>query len=62
MARGLGLRVVAEGVETPAQLDFLRENGCRHVQGFLFSRPLPAPDLEALLQDPGFPAHRYGDR
>lgn len=55
MAKGLGLRVVAEGVETRAQLDFLRANGCRYVQGFLFSRPLPASELEALLNRPDLP-------
>lgn len=37
----LGMTVTAEGVETQAQLDFLRRNGCDRVQGFLFSRPLP---------------------
>jgi len=61
MARGLDLRVVAEGVETRAQRDFLRENGCRYVQGFLFSAPVPAGDLEALLTDPAFPASRVGE-
>ncbi len=55
MAQGLGLRVVAEGVETKAQLDFLRENGCRYVQGFLFTRPVSAAAMKALLDDPGFP-------
>lgn len=58
MARGLGLRVVAEGVETPAQLEFLRRNGCPCVQGFLFSKPLPAAEMKALLDDPRFPQHR----
>ena len=42
MARGLKLRVVAEGVETPAELSFLREAGCEEVQGFLLGRPAPA--------------------
>ncbi|WP_197474252.1 EAL domain-containing protein [Rhodobacter xanthinilyticus] len=39
MARGLELRVVAEGVETEAQAAFLREIGCDAVQGFFFARP-----------------------
>lgn len=43
LARRLGLSVVAEGVETPAQLDVLRRESCKVVQGFLFGRPL-APE------------------
>lgn len=42
MARGLRLRVTAEGVETEGQLAFLREQGCEDVQGFLFGEPVPA--------------------
>jgi diguanylate cyclase (GGDEF)-like protein len=42
MARGLRLRVTAEGVETQEQLQFLREQGCEEVQGFLFGEPVPA--------------------
>ena len=42
MARGLGLNVIAEGIETQEQLDFLLEHRCAMGQGFLFSRPLPA--------------------
>ncbi|MEQ1848878.1 MAG: EAL domain-containing protein, partial [Nitrospira sp.] len=44
MAHGLGLRTLAEGVETQEQLDFLRELGCEVVQGFILSQPL-AVDL-----------------
>ncbi len=47
MAHGLGKRVVAEGVETEAQLEFLRDLGCDGIQGFLFSRPVP---IEAMAQ------------
>ncbi|MBZ5488594.1 EAL domain-containing protein [Halomonas aquamarina] len=46
MARGMGLEVVAEGVETQEQCRFLIDAGCAVVQGFYFSRPLPAAELE----------------
>ncbi|MHB8728271.1 MAG: sensor domain-containing protein [Sulfuricaulis sp.] len=50
MGHGLGLKVIAEGVETQGQLAFLRNQGCDGMQGFLFSRPLPAAELTRLLQ------------
>lgn len=50
MARRLKLRIVAEGVETPAQLDFLHQHGCEHVQGFLFGRPADLCDLAPSLE------------
>lgn len=49
LARNLGLRVVAEGIETDAALDLLAAEGCEVGQGFLFSRPLPAEQLTPLL-------------
>ncbi len=52
LAHKLGLEVVAEGVETEAQLKFLRSIGCEKIQGYLISRPLPADQLEALLRQP----------
>jgi len=45
MAHALGMAVVAEGVETAAQLQVLRELGCNEVQGYFISRPLAAEDL-----------------
>jgi diguanylate cyclase (GGDEF)-like protein/PAS domain S-box-containing protein len=49
LAHSLDLNVVAEGVETQAQLNFLREGGCDQVQGFLLSKPLSADDCMTLL-------------
>ena len=50
LAHSLRLEVVAEGVETEAQLDFLRDLGCDQIQGYLFSKPLPPAELEELLR------------
>jgi len=52
MAARLGLQTIAEGVETPGQLDFLRTSGCAEGQGYLFSKPLPAAAFEAFLRQP----------
>jgi EAL domain-containing protein (putative c-di-GMP-specific phosphodiesterase class I) len=49
MAHSLKLAVVAEGVESAEQLAFLQQHGCEVVQGYLFSQPLAAEDLGALL-------------
>jgi diguanylate cyclase (GGDEF)-like protein len=51
LGRSLGLRVIAEGVETESQLDNLRSKGCHEMQGFLFSRPVPATQMTALLKN-----------
>jgi diguanylate cyclase (GGDEF)-like protein len=51
MATALNLRVVAEGVETPGQRDLLVAMGCNELQGFLFSMPMPAYELERLALD-----------
>jgi EAL domain-containing protein (putative c-di-GMP-specific phosphodiesterase class I) len=61
MARQLGLRVVAEGVEEPGQMEFLRRHGCDEYQGFLFSPAVP-PDAFALILRRGLdPTSRDGD-
>lgn len=53
LARVLGMDVVAEGIETRAQYDLLRQLGCRYGQGFLFARPMPAEAITHLSQLPG---------
>ena len=51
MAHGLGLTVVAEGVETLAQRDFLTDVGCDLLQGYLFSQPVPPKALVLLISE-----------
>jgi len=51
MARALNLHVVAEGVETPAQLDFLRSLACNEIQGYLFCPPVPGDTIESMLKE-----------
>ncbi len=50
MAESMGLITIAEGVETPEQLEFLRRHGCREVQGYHLSRPLSAADFETFVR------------
>ena len=50
LARNLGLKTIAEGVETEGQLAFLREGGCDEVQGYYYARPLPTEAFEAFLR------------
>jgi diguanylate cyclase (GGDEF)-like protein len=52
LGRDLALKVIAEGVELPAQAAVLRELGCRYVQGYLYARPAPAAELDHLLSAP----------
>jgi diguanylate cyclase (GGDEF)-like protein/PAS domain S-box-containing protein len=51
LGRSLGLAVIAEGVETEAQRDFLERHDCHAYQGYLFSRPLPAEQFESFMRD-----------
>jgi EAL domain-containing protein (putative c-di-GMP-specific phosphodiesterase class I) len=55
MAHSLKLKVIAEGVETGDQLEFLRSEGCDKIQGYLFARPLSQPDITAFI-------HHFGAR
>jgi EAL domain-containing protein (putative c-di-GMP-specific phosphodiesterase class I) len=55
LARSLGLRVIAEGVENLRQMDVLHRLGCGLMQGFLFSKALPPDDLENWLQQTVLP-------
>jgi EAL domain-containing protein (putative c-di-GMP-specific phosphodiesterase class I) len=49
LSRAFDMTTVAEGVETPAQLAFLRKAGCNESQGYFHSRPIPAPDFALLM-------------
>jgi diguanylate cyclase (GGDEF)-like protein len=50
MGHSLGMKVIAEGVETQEQLAFLRTHSCNEVQGFLFSRPLPQEEISRMIE------------
>ena len=50
LALAFDLSIIAEGVETRGELDFLAEHGCHEYQGYLFSRPVVAGDFEGLLR------------
>ncbi len=52
LGSSLGIPTLAEGVETKKQLAWLREAGCTEMQGYLFSRPIPASEIAGLLSSP----------
>jgi Amt family ammonium transporter len=54
LSQGLGIPVLAEGVETPSQVATLRELGCRLFQGFAFARPLDGPEFAATVRNPAW--------
>ena len=51
MGQNLNLKVLAEGVETEGQVEILRDSGCDYIQGYYFSRPMPASEMLPFLQD-----------
>ena len=51
MAHSLGLKTIAEGVETIGQLDYLRGQGCNEIQGYYYSKPLLADELKIFIQE-----------
>lgn len=52
MAHKLSLKVVAEGIETKDQVDFLKQNRCEYGQGFMIARPMPGTELESYIREP----------
>ncbi|WP_199624524.1 EAL domain-containing protein [Paenibacillus alkalitolerans] len=56
MSQQMKMRSLAEGVETREQLQFLREKGCNEIQGYVYSKPLPADQFERLLREPIVPS------
>ena len=49
LAKSLNLKVIAEGVETEAQKDFLLQNGCENIQGYFYGKPMPEKEMNILL-------------
>ena len=52
MTKTIGVPIIAEGVETEKQKDFLLDLGCRYIQGYYFYKPMPAADYERLITNP----------
>jgi len=51
MSNSLGKEIIAEGVETESQLEFLKRQGCRYIQGYYFSKPLPVDEFEKFVEE-----------
>lgn len=51
LAKSLNLKVIAEGVETQEQKEFIVKNGCDNIQGYFYSKPVPAHEFEKILKD-----------
>jgi diguanylate cyclase (GGDEF)-like protein len=62
IAGALGLHVVAEGIETEEQLEYLRSRGCDRAQGYLLARPMPMADAEMMMAIPGAPSGTVSPR
>ena len=50
LGKSLNLKLIAEGVETQEQRDFIRDNGCELIQGYFYSKPVPAKEMQKLLE------------
>ena len=62
MIRQLGMEMIAEGVETAEQADFLKDKGCREMQGYFFHKPLPVDEFEKVIDGEGGTAPASGSR
>ncbi|MEY8199703.1 MAG: EAL domain-containing protein, partial [Colwellia sp.] len=49
LAKSLNLKLIAEGVETQEQKDFIVDNGCHNIQGYFYSKPIPADEMRSFL-------------
>ena len=58
MGHGLKLKVIAEGVETQAQADFLKLKGCDEVQGYFYGKPMASSDLASLMAEVAHPGRK----